>query len=138
MIIDCGIEYVDQINLLLQYFNTQITREIIEDNPYSIYLGYKVKNELIGFINFNIMYDQAELNYIYVKPDYRNTSIGTYLMEAMLKRCSDSGVKEITLEVRKSNDAGVGLYKSFDFEEVSIRRGYYKDEDALLLKKVIK
>lgn len=138
MIIECNTSHVGQLNDMLSYFHTKITIADMEDNPFSIYLGYELNHELTSFINFNIMYEQAELNYIYVKPEYRGTKLGTLLMEEMFKKCRDKGVNSITLEVRSSNDGALHLYKSVGFEEISIRKNYYNGEDALLLKKVLK
>ena len=138
MIVECDTTYLKKINEMMAFFNTKITKEIMEDNPFSIYLGYEVNKELVAFINFNILYEQAELNYIYVKPEYRGTKLGTLLMEEMINRCYKKNVKSITLEVRSSNTGALHLYKSIGFEEISIRKNYYKDEDAYLLQKVIK
>ena len=137
MIVECDTTYLEQLNEMLSYFHTSITKADMEDNPFSVYLGYESNRELTSFINFNIMYEQAELNYIYVKPEYRGTKLGTLLMEAMFEKCHAKGVKSITLEVRSSNKGALGLYKSVGFEEISIRKNYYQDEDALLLKKVL-
>jgi ribosomal-protein-alanine N-acetyltransferase len=43
-----------------------------------------------------------------------------------------SGV--IFLEVRQSNNAAINLYKSFGFKEIGVRKKYYKNEDALVLR----
>jgi ribosomal-protein-alanine N-acetyltransferase len=40
----------------------------------------------------------------------------------------------ILLEVRQSNNAAINLYKSFGFKEIGVRKKYYKDEDALMLR----
>lgn len=138
MIIECDTSYLSELNEMLKFFNTQISKESMEDNPYSIYFGYLSNKELIAFINFNILYEQAELNYIYVKPEFRGTKVGTLLMEEMFKKCYERMVSAITLEVRMSNTGAIQFYKNLGFEEISIRKNYYKEEDAYLLQKVIK
>jgi len=47
-------------------------------------------------------------------------------------------VKDIFLEVRKSNTAAIEFYESFHFELVGIRKAYYQDpvEDALVYRSV--
>lgn len=138
MIIECNTNYIDELNGMMKFFNTEISKENMEDNPFSIYLGYQSNKELVAFINFNILYEQAELNYIYVKPEFRGTKLGTLLMEEMFKRCYEKKVNTITLEVRISNTGAIQFYKNLGFEEISIRKNYYKEEDAYLLQKVIK
>ena len=45
------------------------------------------------------------------------------------------GARRMTLEVRASNEAAQGLYRSFGFEVVGRRPRYYSDdgEDALIM-----
>jgi [ribosomal protein S18]-alanine N-acetyltransferase len=47
----------------------------------------------------------------------------------------DRGLERATLEVRLSNEAAIGLYHQFGFEDVGLRRRYYADtgEDALIM-----
>ncbi|GHT05471.1 hypothetical protein AGMMS5026_03440 [Endomicrobiia bacterium] len=40
----------------------------------------------------------------------------------------------IFLEVHQSNNAAINLYKSFGFKEIGVRKKYYKNEDALVLR----
>ena len=44
-------------------------------------------------------------------------------------------VKYITLEVRVSNIAAIGLYEKYGFRSLGTRKGYYQDnnEDALIM-----
>ena len=45
--------------------------------------------------------------------------------------------KNITLEVRVSNEIARNLYKKFGFREVALRKFYYGDEDAILMEKQV-
>jgi ribosomal protein S18 acetylase RimI-like enzyme len=46
----------------------------------------------------------------------------------------EMGVKDVFLEVRRSNIAANRLYKALGFEEVGIRRGYYENgENAIVM-----
>ncbi len=57
------------------------------------------------------------------------------LMERLIGQATQSGCPAITLEVRASNAAAIGLYQSMDFDEVATRKAYYSNpvEDALIL-----
>lgn len=138
MIIRCDGSNINELNEMLEYFKTSISKEYMEDNPFIYYLGYKSNNELIGFVSFSILYERAELNYVFVKPDYREGLVATLLLEEMFKVCSDKGVKSITLEVRESNTAAIKLYEKTGFDSIAKRDRYYNDEDGLLMEKVIK
>ena len=52
----------------------------------------------------------------------------------------DEKIQKITLEVRRSNQIAISLYKKYDFKEISVRKNYYKNptEDAVILQYVNK
>src|SRR2546430_9089425 len=70
-----------------------------------------------------------------VDPAQRRRGVARAVMEATL----DAGRKHrctlATLEVRRSNEAAVNLYKGFGFRAVGIRPNYYVDEgeDAIVM-----
>ena len=47
----------------------------------------------------------------------------------------NEGAESVSLEVRPSNTAAIALYNSMGFEEVGLRKNFYRDpvEDALIL-----
>lgn len=137
MIIECNTNHILSLNEMLSFFHTQITKEQMEDNPYIHYLAYIVDNEMIGFISYSILYERAELNYIFVKTEYRSSKVGSLLMESMFEKCYQAKVENITLEVRESNEQAIGLYQSKGFETVARRANYYQNEDGLLMEKVL-
>ena len=55
--------------------------------------------------------------------------------EELIAVCRARGVRMLGLEVRVSNTAAQGLYRTLGFRLVGLRRGYYKApvEDALLM-----
>ena len=98
-----------------------------------------VKGEIAGYAVFWAVMDQGELGNVAVDESHRGKGIGTKLIQAVLDRAGDRGVREIFLEVRKSNTQAQDLYKAFGFSEVGHRKNYYLEplEDALVMKKII-
>lgn len=137
MIIECNETHISELNKMLSYFHVTLTKENMEDNPFIHYFAYVVDSEMVGFISYSILYERAELNYIYVKTEYRGSKVGTLLLENMFEKCNSVGVKNITLEVRESNIAAIKLYESKGFETVAKRSNYYQSEDGLLMEKVL-
>lgn len=137
MIIECDEKYLDELNNMLKHFGVHITERAFQDELFSFYYVYQVGHEVIAMISYAIMYERAELNYIYVKPEYRGTQIGSLLMEDMIRRCADKKVQSITLEVRSENVAAIQLYKKHGFAEIAIRKNYYQNEDGILMEKVL-
>ena len=90
-------------------------------------------NVPIGFILYDLIYDRAELNYIYVDDSYRNHGIASKMMDAMIKECSDCNLSNITLEVNVNNSAAISLYKKYKFEICALRKGYYNGQDGYLM-----
>lgn len=94
------------------------------------------RGDLAGYAVFWAVLDQGELGNVAVHENYRGKGIGRQLVQAVIDRAGDRGVREIFLEVRQSNTQAQELYKTFGFVEVGRRRNYYLEplEDALVMK----
>ena len=97
----------------------------------------EVKGAVAGYAVFWAVLDQGELGNVAVDEAWRGQGIGRKLVAAVLELAADRGVREIFLEVRKSNVQAQELYRDFGFDEVGHRRNYYLQprEDALVMKK---
>ena len=95
--------------------------------------------EMVGYYLVQTVGEEAELHTFAVKREYRKAGIGRALMDHMLDRARESGVRNIYLQVRPTNDAARGLYSELGFQDVGRRRRYYKDndEDALVMRLVV-
>lgn len=105
------------------------------NDPFSKNIIY-VDTDIVGFLNYSIMYERAELNYIFVLENFRNNKIASKMLNKMIENCQIC--ENITLEVRRNNNIAIKLYESFGFKEVAIRKNYYKDEDGILMMMVVK
>ncbi|NIA20261.1 MAG: ribosomal protein S18-alanine N-acetyltransferase [Xanthomonadaceae bacterium] len=94
---------------------------------------------LLGFICFHHCLDEADLLRIAVHPDKKRKGIASFLIREMMALLKDKKVKEIFLEVGNSNHAARMLYRSFDFQLMGRRSGYYSGtrEDALIMKAML-
>jgi ribosomal-protein-alanine acetyltransferase len=78
--------------------------------------------------------DDAEILTLAVEKDARGQGLGRALVAALLERLKGDGARRVSLEVRRSNIAALGLYTSQGFAEIRVRPRYYRDgEDALVL-----
>ena len=89
---------------------------------------------LVGYAVFWWVKDQGELANLAVLEGYQGRGIGSALLDIVLDRASDEGVMELFLEVRRSNERAMALYRSRGFREVAIRQDYYRNprEDAFI------
>jgi ribosomal-protein-alanine N-acetyltransferase len=99
----------------------------------------EAEGDVAGYAVFWAVTDQGELGNVAVAEEYRGRGIGTQLVEAVLELAGKRGVRDIFLEVRRSNAGAQNLYKAFGFLEVGKRKNYYLEpvEDALVMKKVL-
>ena len=91
-----------------------------------------------GYITYCTAGDSADVETLFVFPEYRKNGIGYALVSEFLAKVKENGVGKVFLEVRKSNAAAISLYKKFGFTAVGERKKYYSDgEDALVFSKEI-
>ena len=76
-----------------------------------------------------------KINNIAVHPRVRSQGVGTRFLRFLLDYASSQGCREVTLEVRPSNDAALALYRKAGFIPVGRRKQYYTDthEDAIVM-----
>jgi [ribosomal protein S18]-alanine N-acetyltransferase len=96
----------------------------------------ELRGVVVGYSVFWAVTDQGELGNVAVAKEIRGKGIGRKLIESVLESATERGVREIFLEVRKSNYGAQTLYGTFGFYEVARRKNYYLEpsEDALVMR----
>ncbi len=93
-------------------------------------------NLIVGICVFQVVLDEAQINYFVVSQRFRKKGFGSQLMSYLIKKCEKLNLKKLLLEVSQSNVTAERFYSRFDFYTVGIRKNYYKDgSDALLKEK---
>ncbi|MDM3908498.1 ribosomal protein S18-alanine N-acetyltransferase [Mycobacterium intracellulare subsp. chimaera] len=95
------------------------------------YVGARVGDTLVGYAGISRLgrtppYEH-EVHTIGVDPAYQGQGIGRRLLDELLT-FADGGV--VYLEVRTDNEAAIGLYRSVGFEQIGVRRRYYRVSGA--------
>lgn len=95
----------------------------------------EVDSRIAGMIVCWLILDEIHIATIAVHPDYRQQGIGKQMVIAALEALIPQGALLATLEVRAGNIVAQNLYRFFGFEQVGLRKRYYKDsgEDAILM-----
>jgi len=90
--------------------------------------GYAVAWEVSG---------EIQLNRIVVRGDLRRRGCARALLDHLIRELRPPGPGRVLLEVRARNDAALGFYRAAGFVETGLRKGYYGDDDAVLMELAI-
>ena len=104
-------------------------------NRLAHYRVARLRDRVVGFGGIWLMVDEAHITTFGVHPSHRRQGIGRRLMLDLAEVAIQLGSARMTLEVRFSNLAAQGLYRSFGFRVSGRRVAYYSDdgEDALVM-----
>ena len=95
--------------------------------------GYYDNEKLVGFIHINKLYENIDIINIVVDKSYRRKGIATQLINHVIGYFDD--VKSIMLEVNVNNENAINLYKVNKFEVINVRKKYYGNDDALIMRR---
>jgi ribosomal-protein-alanine N-acetyltransferase len=90
---------------------------------------------LVGFMIFWLVHDELHILNVATAHEARRQGVARTLLEAALASGRQNRCALATLEVRRSNEAALALYRSFNFRPVGIRPNYYVEEheDAVVM-----
>ncbi|TMA28899.1 MAG: ribosomal-protein-alanine N-acetyltransferase [Deltaproteobacteria bacterium] len=95
---------------------------------------------IIGFLIYWLVHDEVHVLNVAVTPEHRRKGVARMLMGETERRAQQAGASLMTLEVRRSNQPALELYREFDYRAVGVRPNYYVDEgeDAIVMVKEMK
>ena len=104
-----------------------------------IYLTALQDGIVVGSCVLWCSFETADLCNIVVDVSHRREGIAQALLHQAFKKCAGEGVEQILLEVRESNEAAIKLYVKLGFNEISLRKNYYRDpqEHAVIMQKIL-
>lgn len=112
-----------------------IFRDCLLAGYYSLVL--EIGGAVAGYGIMSIAAGEAHILNVCVHPSYQHIGFGRRLLHALVFRAQESEAAKIFLEVRPSNQVALNLYRSFGFQQIGIRPGYYQAdvgrEDAIVL-----
>ncbi len=90
---------------------------------------------IVGCAGLQVVLDEGSIDNVAVHPDLRRRGIAKALVEEFLLYAKAEKLAFLTLEVRQSNEAAIGLYEALGFQRVGLRKHYYIEpkEHALLM-----
>lgn len=90
---------------------------------------------LVGLIIFWLVHDELHILNVAVRPTCRRQGVANRLLAEALAVARSKKCVLATLEVRKTNEPALTLYKNLGFRPVGLRPNYYVDEgeDAVVM-----
>jgi tRNA threonylcarbamoyl adenosine modification protein YeaZ/ribosomal-protein-alanine acetyltransferase len=104
--------------------------------PGSGALMLEILGTLVGFVNYQWVAGEAEINTVCVSPLYRQQRFGKMLMDGLQQHLHNLKTEKIHLEVSQRNRAALALYETCGFVRSGLRKAYYVNgADAVLMRK---
>jgi len=105
------------------------------NNPSAYYVVARAKGSIVGYAGMWLIMDEAHITTFGVDPEFRRKKIAERMLVHLLDEAIHRGIRRITLEVRRHNQAAQNLYGKYRFHVVAIRKGYYtnNNEDAFVM-----
>ena len=126
---------IEQVSFATPWTREMYLKEL--SNRSSRPFVYRLDGNIVGYMCFWLVLDEAHLMTIAVHPDRRGEGIGKVIMEHLEEVCLKEGLKKILLEVGRRNNIARALYRQRGFTAVGFRKNYYAGikDDALLMEK---
>ena len=106
-------------------------------NALSLWLVAMEEDKVAGYVGSQTVMDETDMMNVAVHPDHRRKGIAEALVLSLAEALKEKGSHCLTLEVRASNAPAIGLYEKLGFQQIGLRKNYYRNpkEDALILRK---
>lgn len=99
------------------------------------YLVAESGGDIVGYAGLMCIEPIADVQTIAVVPECEGRGIGARLLTRLIDEARLRGAADVLLEVRADNPRAQQLYVRFGFEQIHVRRGYYRDGvDALIMR----
>jgi len=93
------------------------------------------RERVVGFLVYWLVHDEVHVLNIATALSERRRGVARALMGEAVARGRAAGATVATLEVRRSNEPALALYRSLGYRQVGVRPNYYVDEneDAIVM-----
>lgn len=105
------------------------------ESPLSVLVTHSENGRLAAFALGQAVADEGELFQIGTLTEYRRHGIAEKLLLVLHDKMRERGAAVCFLEVRTRNSAALALYEKIGYERISVRKNYYPDDDAVVMRK---
>ncbi|HEX4012728.1 MAG TPA: ribosomal protein S18-alanine N-acetyltransferase [Candidatus Cybelea sp.] len=107
----------------------------LNSNKLAHYFVGRYDDRVVAYGGIWVIVEDSHVTTLAVDPDYRRKGFGEVLLLRLIDEAIARGAAWMTLEVRETNSAAQLLYRKYGFTTVTMRAGYYADdnESALIM-----
>jgi [ribosomal protein S18]-alanine N-acetyltransferase len=104
-------------------------------NKLAHYIVGRFDDRVVGYGGLWVILEDSHVTTLAVDPEYRRRGFGEVLLLRLIDEAIARDAAWMTLEVRESNTVAQQLYRKYGFTTVTMRTGYYSDdnESALIM-----
>ncbi len=86
--------------------------------------------ELVAYHVISLVVDELHILNVVCAPKVQGLGLGHLLMQDIFDLALHKSVKKLFLEVRANNTVAQNLYRKWGFEQVAIRKAYYRPQKS--------
>lgn len=107
----------------------------LSTNKLAHYFVGRLHERIVAYGGIWVILEDSHVTTLAVDPEYRARRFGELLLLRLIDEAIERGAAWMTLEVRESNTVAQRLYRKYGFTTVTMRTGYYSDdnESALIM-----
>ncbi|MGA8575180.1 MAG: ribosomal protein S18-alanine N-acetyltransferase [Candidatus Cybelea sp.] len=107
----------------------------LSTNKLAHYYVGSIDERVVAYGGIWVILEDSHVTTLAVDPAHRGQRFGEVLLLALIDEAIERGAAWMTLEVRESNTVAQRLYRKYGFTTVTMRSGYYSDdnESALIM-----
>lgn len=131
--------HISQIAALeRECFSTPWSEAMLEEELFNPQASFIVAEDdegnILGYAGLHVVLDEGYIDNIAVQQDARRHGVASALLDVYC-RFGAANLAFLTLEVRASNEAAIGLYEKYGFQRAGLRPNYYQQpkEDAVIM-----
>jgi ribosomal-protein-alanine N-acetyltransferase len=104
-------------------------------NKLAHYFVGRFNDTIVAYGGIWVILEDSHITTLAVDPEHRGRRFGEVLLLRLIDEAIERGSAWMTLEVRESNAVAQRLYRKYGFTTVTMRTGYYSDdnESALIM-----
>jgi [ribosomal protein S18]-alanine N-acetyltransferase len=105
----------------------------LSTNKLAHYFVGRIDDCVVAYGGIWVILEDSHITTLAVDPLHRGKRLGEVMLLRLVDEAIERGAAWMTLEVRESNSVAQQLYRKYGFTTVTMRRGYYSDDNESAL-----